>query len=89
MSYADFNKWMNSKKSVDVIIMDGAQIIVKVEKAKIMVGCDLNSNGNPDEFTVFKGTTTINIGDRYINQVIKTGEYWSVFVDGWEHYLIS
>jgi len=89
MSYANFNEWMKTKRNLDVLIMDGGQIIAEVKKAKVMVGVDRNQNGYPVEFTVLKNGTTINIGSRYINHVVETGEYWSIFVDGYEHYLLS
>ena len=85
----DFNAWMNTKKTVNVHIMDGAEVLAEVKKAKVMISPALNSNKCPLHFKVFNDNTTINIGDRYINQIIKTGEYWSVFVDGYQHYLFS
>jgi hypothetical protein len=90
MSYSNFDSWMKTKRNFTVHIMDGAEIIAKVEKVKVMVGTERNDNGFPIEFTVFGGNVNeINIGDRYINQIVETGEYWSVFVDGYQHYLFS
>lgn len=89
MSYANFEKWMHTKRELTVTIMDQNQVIAEVKDAKALIGCDYNESGFPSEFTILKGKAHINIGDRYINQIIKSGDYWCIFVDGHEHYLIS
>lgn len=93
MSYSDFNTWMKTEKNhlegLNVKIMDQNIVIAEVKKAKVIVGYNRNGSGYPDCFTIISGNTVIKIGDRYINQIIKSGEYWCVFVDGHEHYLIS
>ena len=98
MSYPEFKKWMKNRKSVTVHMMDGTEILVKVEIANIRMGDEINNSHCPVEFKVVGAdsihhssnwNTVMDIGSRYINQIIETGEYWSVFVDGYQHYLIS
>jgi hypothetical protein len=88
-SYEKFSKWLNTRKTVDVLVMDGAEILVDVKKAKIMIAPELNGSGYPRCMKVIAKNVVVNIGGRYINHIIETGEYWSVFVDGYENYLFS
>jgi hypothetical protein len=59
MSYADFEKWMHTKRNLDVLIMDGGQIIAEVKGAKVFIGPERNQNGYPDEFTVLKNPSIL------------------------------
>lgn len=93
MSYQDFSRWLNTKRTVNVLIMDGAEVLAEVKNVKVMTSSDLNNNNCPTCLKIFSSNghcnTHIDIGSRYINQIIETGEYWSVFVDGYQHYLFS
>ena len=84
-----FKTWLASKKTVKVLIMNQNVVIAKLFDCKVVWGCDDNDSGYPTTMEIFNSGTTANIGERYINCITESGEYWCVFVDGHEHYLFS
>jgi len=90
-SLKDFQEWLDSKGmyKVNVKVMDNNAVVAELNDGQVWMSLDINSNGYPEEMSVHdsENRCSVNIGYWYINQIIKVGDFWHVFVDGYNSFM--